>query len=367
MASESRPGQPDSTTVNNPYCKPEFREFYNPRLSTLRIQPIGQSTIRSLWEGWDLPGRNPSPTNAWCGSFLTDRDHTFPGCLNHEKHSNGMDLVRIKHPHSCRGRSCPICFLRWVDREAVKIVDRLDASLAYVQSRVIAHYVISVPRRYYRKDPETLKRLAIKWARYAGVETASVIIHIWRQNEDVYDKKGRLIHRADPNIPYGDWFFSPHFHLLGYGWIDKKIMTGYDLTLPDGRIKKIPGFFKKSRGWVLKKEPKRKTDVGTAWYLLTHCGVHPKHKSVSWFGVARTIRVPEREDPAEKCPECGEPMSPVYVKPTLDYYEKKTSFELGDNWVPPGLLKYHLPYSRSRHCNDPNRQDFIPAMEEFGY
>lgn len=333
--SQSPPAAPDDspTSPTTPqkavYVRSEYREFFNPRLVSL---PIVQSTITLPYIGWDLPGKAKRPTNDWCGSFYTDPNHTFPGCLNHEKHPDRMDHVFIKHPHTCFKKDCPLCYLRWVDRETVKINARIDYLLGRAESKKIAHYVISVPKKLYSRKYENLKKMAIKWGMEAGIEGGVLIFHPFRQNDDVFrrGKNGRsyLVKKADPSMPKGAWYFSPHFHVVGYGW------------LPDGSTSRV---FSESHGWIVKKQPERVTVGGTIWYQLTHCGIHKKYRAVNWFGICALTtgtRVPKPERVAEKCPHCGDPVAKVYVKPTLDYYDKKVHFRVGDNSIVPGLLKY---------------------------
>lgn len=82
---------------------------------------------------------------------------------------------------------------------------------------------------------------------------------------------------------------EPHFHLLGHGFIK------WSLKLCN------------KTGWVVKNLGYRKTISGTAYYQLSHCGVHEHFHAVTWFGKLsygkmKIGKMPEPEKP--KCPIC---------------------------------------------------------------
>jgi len=90
----------------------------------------------------------------------------------------------------------------------------------------------------------------------------------------------------------GRWYFSPHFHMLGYGWI-RNTAENYSRT-----------------GWVVKNVGVRKSVVATAQYQLSHAGIHESCHTVTWFGGLsyNKLRVPMEEEPVDKCPLCGRPL-----------------------------------------------------------
>jgi hypothetical protein len=126
-------------------------------------------------------------------------------------------------------------------------------------------------------------------ARAAGLRGGCLIFHPWREHKD---ETGRGL---------GDWFWSPHFHIVGYGWISQ---TAYART-----------------GWVVKNHGLRKSVYETLSYQLSHAGVHMPQKGILpvakgskphkfctlvWFGCCsyNKLKVAKRVERAT-CPECG--------------------------------------------------------------
>jgi len=94
----------------------------------------------------------------------------------------------------------------------------------------------------------------------------------------------------------GEWFLSPHFHVIGYGWVSE---TGNN--------------FRESKV-VVKNVGIRKTLQGTLHYQLSHAGVYygaPKKASATWFGCLsyNKLKLPrDEEEDEDVCPICGEPL-----------------------------------------------------------
>ena len=131
--------------------------------------------------------------------------------------------------------------------------------------------IASVPKRLWFLPFQELRKEAYIQVKESGFIGGSCVWHPFRETED------------------GRWYFSPHFHMFGYGWIQgtKKIYE--------------------NSGWVIKNEGIRKTLHGTAMYQLSHAGIHKKFHTVTWFGRLsynnlRCKKMPKKED---KCPLCG--------------------------------------------------------------
>jgi len=135
----------------------------------------------------------------------------------------------------------------------------------------------------------------------AGFIGGSVIFHPYRERTGTQE-----------------WYFSPHFHCLGYGWIrnTKLIYEKY--------------------GWVIKNAKLRKTVIGTALYQLSHCGVHERYHSVTWFGALayNKLRVKYPEVEKERCPICGEELRPLW------YFGMEKFEEEGYYWLAPEGWEY---------------------------
>ena len=226
---------------------------------------------------YGLPGHGPEAKDI-CGVFYR------VGCLNVESHPEGKGVFQSKVTR-CFSPKCPVCWGSWALREAgrvehrIKMVKNIRASFGQP-----IHVVASVPSSdYWRSIPE-LRKTAYKQAEKAGFRGGSCIIHPFRQ-----DKFSGL------------WYFSPHFHLIGFGWIE-----GTEEVY-------------KTSGWVIKNLGVRKNIFGTAFYQLTHCGVYygpEKKHNITWFGALSYNKFKKGEIPKgpkriTKCPYCKSEMKRV--------------------------------------------------------
>lgn len=96
------------------------------------------------------------------------------------------------------------------------------------------------------------------------------------------------------------WYIRPHFHLIGYGWIDN-VEEAYSKT-----------------GYVVKNLGVRDSVFMTALYQLSHAGYREGQHTISWIGCMsnRTYceldPLPETEFTPPVCPECGNELKPVH-------------------------------------------------------
>jgi hypothetical protein len=119
---------------------------------------------------------------------------------------------------------------------------------------------------------EELRVKAYAVARKSGFLGGSCMFHPYRENDN------------------GTWRFSPHFHMIGYGWIHGT-KEGYE-----------------SHGWIVKNLGVRDSVFATAMYQLSHCGVHEKYNSVTWFGrlsYNKLRNVAPMKAEKHVCPVCG--------------------------------------------------------------
>ena len=267
-----------------------------PFLAKININEHITSTYVEWGYEWGLPGHGEAYAD--CGSWRSK------GCLNVEEHNQegllegmaGKVLIR-RYKRTCARAECPTCYESWAGKEAGKIEHRLR--MAPRKSRPI-HVVVSPSvGDICRLSYEELRRkcyVVLKKARFLG---GSVIFHPFREVET--SKR---------------WYFSPHFHALGFGWI-QNVKEGYE-----------------AHGWIVKNLGLRNTVSGTALYQLSHAGVHGKRHTITWFGALayNKLSVPARVPPEEVCPICGEKLRELWYVgpgpiPVLD--------EEGDFWVDP--------------------------------
>jgi hypothetical protein len=233
---------------------------------------------------WVLPGQEP-PYDT-CGQWLTK------GCLNVDEHESGLAFVR-RIQRRCHRAVCHDCYESWAGREAEKIQYRLRAA---PKKRRPIHLVVSPPiEAWVHSTFVELRRKSYVVSKESGFLGGSCIFHPFREDE--------LTKR---------WYFSPHFHMIGFGWI-QGTKEGYA-----------------QHGWVVKNVGLRKTVAGTALYQLSHAGVHKKYHTVTWFGSMsyNNLKIPPRE-PENRCPECKSKLRP------LEYVgSDEAPMEKGDYWLP---------------------------------
>jgi hypothetical protein len=156
------------------------------------------------------------------------------------------------------------------------------------------HIILSVPVRDYHLLPKALRRKAVKVAKKRGVIGGCLIFHGFRYR------------------PHKGWYWSPHFHCIGF------VLGGYarcrNCNRKSNCVSACNGFdsrawklFNKD-GWYVKALGKRKTVFGTAWYQLNHSTYDSSVRNfhiATWFGVCsyRKLKVTP-EVRKELCPIC---------------------------------------------------------------
>lgn len=162
------------------------------------LEPLAENSY-ATYGNFALVGHG-KVTNDYCGKFWT-----YKGCLRVELHNRitldgkdyrGKVFVR-KARHFCNKASCPKCFKSgWAVREAGNIKARLvKASKRFGK---VEHIVASVPARDYGLSFEALRRKVITVLKSRGVLGGVLIFHGFR-----YDLQRQ-------------WYWSPHFHVLGF-------------------------------------------------------------------------------------------------------------------------------------------------------
>ncbi len=234
----------------------------------------------------ELPA-NDEPKD-YCNHYVTT------ACFSTKKHQQGK--VYIKHKKlKCFRPQCPIDWVHWAYREATRIDERITryVNIATDNNQIIKnqrglgemmyskpiHVITSPPKKDWDLSYEELKKEARKNLTSVGVIGGNMIFHAFRQNNE------------------GDWFYSPHFHVIGFGWV-KDIKKNYNKT-----------------GWVTKNKGLRDSVFSTTCYLLSHCAVSKKIHSVTWFGdlsyrskYAKLLKPIEEEKEPDQCPVCSDYM-----------------------------------------------------------
>lgn len=238
-----------------------------------------------------------------CGTYVT------LGCLNVGKHVGtdllGRDLTgkavlkRVKI--SCFRPDCPVCSHDWAVREARRVQKRLEAFGFRGRKLKPIHVTVSVPSTDYSLNLDDLRLKARKSLKAVGFLGGILIYHPKRFDQ------------------FGLWYFSPHFHALGYGWIS------------DTRKNYIES------GFVVKNLGIRKTVGGTAWYQLSHAGFLGGRKHIAvWFGLLsyNKLKVQKEVKKYHVCPVCGDRLHRVFRigGDLLPPSNGDFVFDSADNW-----------------------------------
>jgi len=207
-----------------------------------------------------------------------------------------------------------------------------DKTVCYMKRRRLRafHVILSPPQNHrwdtsaqYRQD----RRRAYEIAKLHGLDGGSLIPHPYRLRCQKC-KSTIPDHRKCCSCGSSEfeWFFSPHFHVIGFGWI-QNTAEGYQ-----------------EHGWVVKNLKDRKSVFYTFQYILSHAGVSRLH-TVTWFGdlgyrskkMHGVVKVGALRS---LCPECGAYLRALrYIgdkdPPDLKYQKdpyKNDSWEGGEEW-----------------------------------
>lgn len=223
-----------------------------------------QSGTEGLHGCWTLPGGGEAHGD--CGS------KRYRGCLHVDDHPAGLrgrkaGLAYVEvYKKSCHRAACPQCWPDWREREIRRALHRFGSCKS--RKRVI-HVVVSPPSRCWQLSIEKLRSLAYVSARSAGFKGGCAVLHLYRHER-----------------------FSPHFHVLGHGWIVR-----------------TPEVYRRT-GWIVKNKGLRRDLAQTLRYELGHAAVHERLHTLTWFGsmAYSKFRAPPYEEAGAVCPLCSSPL-----------------------------------------------------------
>jgi hypothetical protein len=284
--------------------------------------PIGRRTLRNTTNDkkhdsvfmeivnnrsvFTLPGQGEQ-TNDKCGEW------THPlSCPNHGDNqlTLGGKLAHDRYiaTHSCHNSNCPVCYESWASRQALDASDKLIQAIGLYRHEglvlgKIKHVVFSPPQEMAKELHGTmggatrLRTIAKENIKASGMRGGVIIYHPFRQNDPREDN-----FRQDLK-PYA-WYESPHFHVIGVGW-----------------LKKANEFYV-STGWIYKNIGRRETVNGTIKYTLTHCGIVKGLQALTYFGLFSNGKIVidsiQKVTEAIKCQGCGEELHLYAMKKGVD-------------------------------------------------
>ena len=262
--------------------------------------------------GFGLPGHGLARSD--CGEFF------MIGCLEHG--------YIEKHVKTCMRADCPICRQKWAGRLAGKAEHRISQAQGHGPPK---HVVVSLPQSDYglvQTDYRKLRRKVYTIAKRTGVVGGCLVFHPFRRKCNRCGSIPEMGHSACLSCgnPLFEWYFSPHFHIVGFGWIEG---TGEE--------------FNRS-GYIVRNVGRRKSVGGTVLYILSHAGVHLEYHVLTWFGALsyNKLKVEPELREGNTCPTCGAPLIPcawfgIGEDPLATEGE-------GEYWVDPEGWRYTARY-----------------------
>jgi hypothetical protein len=303
-------------------------EYLDPASKQSNLQKVrnfvDEKKFLTNWEtiehdGWKLIATQEQ--HDWCGMWQT------LGCLNHEKHfqlGKGRRVYIKQYQRSCYRSSCKECYPKWIARQANVGTQRIE-KFKELSKRQSIHLLLSVHQSDYGLSYKELKKKVKQILDIIEFDGGAVVFHPFR-----FSKTSKR------------WFYSPHFHIVGFGW-RRFILRGY-------------GKF----GWFVKDLGIRESVFQTFCYLLSHCGIRKGTHTVSWMGQLSYSKLKvEKEHKITECPICGADFLPVYYNGVHPVVPPDKHFEgLVDDdgeWYPIQTVEYQIPrydYAPTRELND---------------
>ena len=286
---------------------------------------VAPSSFEDRIDGWIRAGTGERLED--CGKTLVfgclnvedhvAMDHTIDGSENHA----GKVFVDLRR-HSCMRLECPVCYEKAAAREAKRIDHRMKA---WKSRGKPIHFVVSVPKNFWYLSLEQLREKAYKLARSVGFWGGSCIPHKQREHCKICGEPKDGFEKRCVNCGCGEfvWYFSPHFHMIGYGWISgEKVAKENEWS-----------------GWINKNVGVREGADGvfkTAMYQLSHCSTKKKRHTVTWFGAMAYNKLRVEKEIVEKkvCPLCGSELEPlIWVgEGVMPLVEEGEYYDDAENW-----------------------------------
>lgn len=278
---------------------------------------------------WALSGHAVRPRKT-CGDV-----HPI-GCDHTLEHHNKLGKASLQ-VIGCKRLGCPICYETAAGNRSLTILSRFSKKhfgesetqqifndvannhkeestqktkkqiIHYLEKAIsrqklkVKHVVISPVQNpdawKTHKDYTKSRKTAYKMLKRCGVDGGVLIPHPYRLKCADCGHSPIPDHRTECPTCHSDrflWYFAPHFHVIGYGWI-KDTTKNYQAT-----------------GWILKNLGIRKSIYSTSQYLLSHAGVNKGTLTINWFGslsrqqLGKNIILPKMK---QHCCECHTPFT----------------------------------------------------------
>lgn len=280
--------------------------------------------LKITHDGWRLPAVE-EPYDE-CGLWKTF------GCRNtkeHEKLGHKNKIYAKQFQWSCYRPVCKTCYPKWIAREANKATKRIEEGSKKLHMQPI-HLVLSVSPQHYSFSYEKLKEIAKSMIKDLNIVGAAIIFHPFRYNESTRS-----------------FYYSPQFHVVGFGYIKGRIGIAY-----------------RKYGWVTVYLGVRRSVFQTFVYILSHAGIKKGVHTVTWLGKVSYSKLRIEKDPDQGvCPYCRCKLEQIYYEyefhpdlPPGQFFEGLVD---ADGWytvnaIPESEIKkpYSFEYAPTRDLNE---------------
>jgi len=224
-----------------------------------------QNWITVEYDGWHLPATKES--HDWCGKWGTR------GCLNVLAHKGtvceGKGYVKT-FQRSCYRADCEVCYRKWIARESNKATRRIE-KYEKISGKHAKHIIISPPSWLHHKSKKELAKESYRILKDVGCDGGTIIFHPFRYRRECKE-----------------WYYSPHFHVIGFGWIENTVEN-----------------YQKN-GWIVKNKGFRNSTFATFYYQLSHAGIKRHNHTLVWFGDLSysKLKIKKEEIEQDICPYC---------------------------------------------------------------
>ena len=230
-------------------------------------------------DDWHFPGTKEQ--REFCGKW------NGVGCLNEEEYERkGFGRKSFVKPYksTCKRADCRDCVDDWLVRNADRAAKRIER---YAKKHQLPayHLALSPSKENQTKSEEELRNDVEAILNEINCKGGGLIFHPFRQKQKSTD-----------------WYWSPHFHFVGFGWMRlvKEVAEKY--------------------GWVVIYLKKRKYLFGTFCYLFKHCGIKKGRHTITWLGglsyrqgdLSYGKLETKKPTDSDKCPGCGRKLVPIF-------------------------------------------------------
>ena len=298
----------------------KITKFMPPAFKQSEIDTEDKYRFLTNWKtfqenGFTLPGVKEK--HDWCGIWQTK------GCLHTEDHNGKIYAKQYKL--GCFRAVCEECHYRWLCRQSNRSTRRIE-KYQKLSGKHPRHIILSVPLYDYGLSLKELRKKARLVLREISCVGGAIIFHSFRLK----------------NL---NLFWSPHFHVIGFGIVKAKIFQAY-----------------RKYHWFIKDKGFRKSVFGTFHYNLDHCGIKKGVQALVWFGDLSYSKLKlEKEPDSSVCPGCGRKLVPIYydgVHPVVPPEENFEGFVDSWDW-------YEVKTEEKSDWTKQDRYDYVLEKELF--